>query len=190
MSDSRQVRIISGQWRGSKLPVVESQGLRPTGDRVRETLFNWLAPHIHEARCLDLFAGTGVLGFEALSRGAQSVDAYETASPAVRSLEAVKNKLNAEHYTVVKKSAIGGTVDDRALPYDLVFVDPPFAEELLQQAVDWLHRESVVADRGLIYIERPSKESEPVVPATWELLKAKRFGAVQASLYQHCESLS
>ena len=183
MSKAAQIRIIGGQWRGSKLPVANSEGLRPTGDRVRETLFNWLAADLYDARCLDLFAGSGALGFEALSRGANAVEAYETSKIAIRNLEANRDKLDADNYTLFKHSALeksppGGQT------YDLVFLDPPFGQGLMQQAINWLVKESLLAEGSLIYIEQASEDAEPDIPDNWHCRKTKQFGAVNVWLYR------
>lgn len=184
MKNSQQVRIIGGQWRGSKVAVVDSEGLRPTGDRARETLFNWLAADIHGACCLDLFAGTGVLGLEALSRGAASVDAYETSKSALTSLQRVCERLKVEGYQIYARSAIDGVVAPSQAPYDLVFLDPPFGKGLLQKAIDWLQSNKLMAEQGLVYIEQASEEPAPKVPSAWICLKSKRFGAVAVWLYR------
>lgn len=187
MKNSQQVRIIGGQWRGSKIAVVDSEGLRPTGDRVRETLFNWLAADIHGARCLDLFAGTGVLGLEALSRGASSVDAYETSKSALTSLHEICERLKADSYQIHTGSAIDATVALTLVPYDLVFLDPPFGKDLLQMAIDWLESNKLLAQQGILYIEQASEAPAPEVPSDWACLKSKRFGAVAVWLYRRLD---
>ena len=133
-----KVRIIAGRWRGSKLDVPDVTGLRPSSDRVRETLFNWLQGHVAQARCLDLFAGSGALGFEAASRGAAQVTMIERDPAALAALRASQARLGGEGVEIVAADALAwlARVPDRA--FDLVFVDPPFAAGLHQKTFDAL----------------------------------------------------
>jgi len=145
------IRIIGGTWRGTRIPVASREQLRPSADRVRETLFNWLAPELPGARCLDLFAGTGVLGFEALSRGAAKSVLVEKDGALVTRMEALKARLKAEHAEVHGADVLRW-LDGPATPYDIVFLDPPFHRDrvgavLVRLAQGWL------APRALIYVE-------------------------------------
>ncbi len=145
------IRIIGGRWRGSRIPVAVREQLRPSADRVRETLFNWLAPELPGARCLDLFAGTGVLGFEALSRGAATSVLVEKDAALVKRLQAVKERLKAEHAEVYGADVLAW-LNGPATPYDIVFLDPPFHREMLKSVLarlvcGWL------APRALLYVE-------------------------------------
>ena len=139
-----RLRIVGGEWRGRRLPVLDQPGLRPTPDRVRETLFNWLAPLITGARCLDLFAGSGALGFEAASRGAGRVVMIEKSANVVRVLRENRLLLDARQVEVIHADA-GPWLAGQAEPFDLVFLDPPFCRgpagpELCGPRPRWLAR--------------------------------------------------
>ncbi|MBU2869566.1 16S rRNA (guanine(966)-N(2))-methyltransferase RsmD [Colwellia sp. E2M01] len=186
-----KIRIISGKYRGRKLPVLMAEGLRPTTDRVKETVFNWLMPYLHDANCLDCFAGSGSLGFEALSRGASEVTLIELNRTAAKQLSANKELLKAENLNVInsdalsflkeKQTATSSIID--AKPYDLVFIDPPFRKQLVEQTALLLNQ-TYLADQALIYVEMES-ESSQVIPANWQLLKEKVAGQVIYQLYQY-----
>ncbi len=182
------IRIIGGQWRGRKLPVGDENGLRPTGDRVRETLFNWLAPFLCGAKCLDAFAGTGALGLEALSRGAASVDFVESNARTAQQLRtniahiaASEGPLEAHviHSNITQWQSIG----ERVQAYDIIFLDPPFAEDLWQQALTHLQTAVRLAPDALVYIESPNDKAINV-PKHWQLRREKRFGTTRATLYE------
>ncbi|EDY85605.1 putative methyltransferase [gamma proteobacterium HTCC5015] len=171
-----QVRVIAGEWRGRRLPVAEAPGLRPSGDAVRETLFNWLAPHILGARCLDAFAGSGALGFEAASRGAAQVDLVEYDRKVARQLEKNCEMLNAQNISVHCQRA-----SDFLTPldevYDVVFLDPPFADrQWLSDLPRWL--ECCVAKQGVVYIEQAVDVGLPALPAHWRYRREQRRGRV------------
>jgi 16S rRNA (guanine966-N2)-methyltransferase len=191
-TQSRELRIIAGCWRGKRwrFPDLGSAAadLRPTPDRVRETLFNWLQQHIAGARCLDLFAGSGALGLEALSRGAASVAFVETDQRVARAISAVLAAWGAQQATVatqpaaqyLARGAPGG------LPaLDLVFLDPPFAAGLLESAAAALDNGRWLADGALIYVEHARSDSLPRLPAAWQALKTGNAGAVSYHLYRH-----
>ncbi|MFL0800910.1 MAG: 16S rRNA (guanine(966)-N(2))-methyltransferase RsmD [Agarilytica sp.] len=179
------IRIIGGQWRGRKLAVGEENGLRPTGDRLKETLFNWLAPYIHGARCLDAFAGTGSLGFEALSRGAKSVHFIEL-NP--RSAEQIRtNIVQLDANATLTQCGFSEWTPDPTKTFDLVFLDPPFQENLWQHAFTHLVDSVTLGDETLIYVERPNQtgpENTFTVPNNWALIKEKKLGQVNAMLYK------
>jgi 16S rRNA (guanine966-N2)-methyltransferase len=177
-----QVRIIGGLHRGRKLPFAELPGLRPTGDRIRETLFNWLQPVIEGARCLDLFAGSGALGIEAASRGAGEVVMVDTAGSVIRQLEKNKALLKLDQLTIVRAEALQ-FLEQSPSPFDVVFLDPPFSDDLLQpicQRLDmgWL------ADGARIYLEEDISRPLPTLPAGWEWLREKTAGQVRYGLAQ------
>jgi len=172
-----QIRIIAGTWRGRKLPVPAATGLRPTPDRVRETLFNWLAPHLVGARCLDLFSGTGALCIEALSRGAGEVVMVERDAAVTATLRHTLEVLGARHATVVNTDATE-YLSRPAQPFDIVFVDPPFASNLIERCAALLDTRRWVRPGGLVYVEAPARLEPLPVPASWELLRSKHAGEV------------
>ncbi|MDO8298638.1 16S rRNA (guanine(966)-N(2))-methyltransferase RsmD [Lacisediminimonas sp.] len=188
-SAPRQVRIIGGQWKRTPLPVVSVEGLRPTPDRVRETVFNWLN-HLIDGRwqdklVLDLFAGTGALGFEAASRGAQKVVMVETAGPALRVLEQVKDKLDAGQVSILKTDALRYVRSAAAASYDVIFLDPPYSLELLPALLPACAR--LLKPGGLVYAE--SDKAFPQHAGSWmdgwEVVRSDGAGAVCFYLL-HC----
>jgi len=175
-----QVRIGGGQWRGRKLSFPESAGLRPTPDRVRETLFNWLAPVLPGSRCLDLFAGSGALGFEAASRGAAEVVLVEHEARAVKSLREHQQRLAATQIQIVQADArqfLNGT----PRPFDIVLLDPPFGQGLLEAALVALDR-GWLAPRAWIYLEAERAVSaealHALLPEGYEPFRSKVAGQV------------
>ena len=178
-----QIRIIGGQWRGRKLPVPDSAGLRPTTDRVRETLFNWLAPDIQEARCLDCFAGSGALGLEALSRYAASATLLELERSVAQQLSQNLQTLRAAHANVVQTNTLQW-LSQAGEPFDVVFVDPPFRKGLLQETLTLLEQNGWLADEALIYVESEMENGTPQAPANWDLYREKIAGQVAYRLYQ------
>ena len=180
---SRVLRIIAGQWRGRKLQFPDVEGIRPTPDRVRETLFNWLAPHIHGARCLDLFAGSGAVGLEALSRGASEVVMVEREARAVSHLRETGKLLDSEGLKVIQGDALR-YLQGPATPFDIVFLDPPFRQDLLGTCLQGLLADNWLAAGALIYIEVEKELGELEAPAGWELLKHKISGQVAYHLIQ------
>lgn len=183
------VRIIAGSWRGRRLPVHEAPGLRPTTDRVRETLFNWLAPDIRGARCLDLFAGSGALGLECISRGAASlqlVEANRSVASRLRDIaaELSKNQEIESNISIHVGDALAYLNSDLAEQFDVVFLDPPFDSDLSQQAANLLEANQCLAKTALIYIERHAKSSEIAVPSNWSLHRKGRAGESRYQLYR------
>ena len=179
---SSKIRIIGGQWRGRKLNVPELPGLRPTGDRLRETLFNWLAPYTAAATCLDLYAGTGILGLEALSRGANYtvfVDKQRLACDQLKQNLALLKCANAEVHNIDAKIWLQNTQEQK---FDLVFVDPPFADNLWQTSLIELQSSNLLARESIIYVESP-KTIDILIPPDWQQLKQKVAGNICATLY-------
>lgn len=179
---SGQIRIIGGQWRGRKLPVPDSPGLRPTTDRVRETLFNWLAPHMVDARCLDCFAGSGALGLEALSRYAASTTLLEMDRDVSRQLQQNLATLKAANARVVNTNSLTFLAQP-GTPHDVVFIDPPFRKGLLEETLHLLESNGWLADDALIYVESEVENGLPPVPANWDLHREKVAGQVAYRLY-------
>jgi 16S rRNA (guanine966-N2)-methyltransferase len=183
-SPAGRLRIVAGNWRSRLLDVAAVEGLRPTSERVRETLFNWLAPGIAGARCLDLFAGTGALGLEALSRGAASVTFVENHPQAIRQLRRNIEVLGAANAELVPADAIeflqGGAVG----LFDIVFLDPPFARDLLGETCRLLVDARCLAPRAVVYLEDRRERHEPELPTGWCILKSKAAGNVRYMLAQ------
>ncbi len=175
------MRLIGGHWRGTRLSVPGVAGLRPTSDRVRETLFNWLMPVIHGARCLDLFAGSGALGFEAGSRGAARVLLLERDPALVASLRESAFRLKAESVEVRGVDAIAALEQDLGGVFDIVFIDPPFAGGLWQSVFERLPRQ--LAAQAWIYLEAPL-QATPAVPADWVLQREGFTREVRYALYR------
>jgi 16S rRNA (guanine966-N2)-methyltransferase len=178
-----QIRIISGQYRGRKLPVLMADGLRPTTDRVKETVFNWLMPYIQDTNCLDCFAGSGGLGFEAMSRGASYVTLVELNQPAAQQLRDNKALLQADSIQVLQQNALDFLKNNQQ-NYSLVFIDPPFRKGLVQQTAELLS-EKGLTDDALIYVEMEADHNEQIMPSHWQLLKEKVAGQVIYRLYRN-----
>lgn len=188
---SGTVRIIGGRWRGRRLPVPDLPGLRPSGDRGRETLFNWLAPVIHGARCADLFAGSGVLGLEAASRGAASVVLVEKAGAAARALSENVATLQASDprgaVEVVNGDALAWLETCESGSLDIVFVDPPFGSGLDAAALRLLGERGVLAEGGLVYLETARQDGLLETPGGWETVRDKALGEVRMRLLKKFE---
>ena len=173
-----KVRIIGGSWRGRKLAVVDVKGLRPTPDRIRETLFNWLAQDCRGATVLDCFAGSGVLGFETLSRGAIKLVAFELQSLAVAGLRAEATRLQSTAVEVCEGDALQ-LIDGLQQGFDIVFIDPPYAEpQLRQQVFEKLETNGCLNPGARIYFEWPSAESFELPSSALRWLKHKSAGRV------------
>ncbi|HVY80228.1 MAG TPA: 16S rRNA (guanine(966)-N(2))-methyltransferase RsmD [Steroidobacteraceae bacterium] len=181
-AQARVIRIIGGTWRGRRFRFADVPDIRPTPDRVRETLFNWLGSRVIGARCLDLFAGSGALGLEALSRGAAAAVLVEQNAVAVRSLKELVATLGARGARVERDDALR-FLGRAPTPFDIVFLDPPFAAGLLAQVAERLERNGWLAPDALIYVESSAREPLPALPASWQPLKAKRAGEVGYHLF-------
>lgn len=181
-----RLRIIAGRFRGRLLTIPDQPGLRPTPDRVRETLFNWLAPLIGGAHCLDAFAGTGALGLEAASRGASRVVLVERSEHAVRGLQKAISTLGVEGVEAVQADTLGWLADPgqglKARRFDLVFLDPPFESDLLGPACDSLARHEWLAPGGLVFLETARENGLPVLPDGWEVVRTGAAGQVLYAL--------
>lgn len=181
-----QIRLIGGQWRGRKLPVPHSPGLRPTTDRVRETLFNWLAPIIQGARCLDCFAGSGALGLEALSRYATSATLLEFERSVAQQLEKNLALLKADNAQVINTNALSWLTKP-SQTFDVVFLDPPFRKDILQDTITLLEQGCWLADEAWIYVETEVEHGILSVPADWRLHREKVAGQVAYRLYHRAD---
>jgi 16S rRNA (guanine966-N2)-methyltransferase len=176
-----EVRIIGGEWRGRKLHFPHGETLRPTPDRVRETLFNWLQFELVGRRCLDLFAGSGALGLEALSRGAAEVVFVERDQEAARAISDALSRLACTRGRVENCDAFDWLARVERAPrqrFDIVFVDPPYASGLLGQAMVTLERCGCLAPEAWVYLEDAAARGAPEVPPEWQLLRSKRAGEV------------
>jgi 16S rRNA (guanine966-N2)-methyltransferase len=177
-SGRNSVRIIAGIWRGRRVKFPDSPGLRPTPDRVRETLFNWLQHSIADSRCLDLFAGSGALGLEALSRGAIEVDFVEQDPAAARSLQEQLVSFGAERKGRILQMGAARYLRTPAKAFDIAFLDPPFGSNALAEYVPMLDAGNWIRPGGLVYLENERAGGAPALPPRWELLKSKSAGEV------------
>lgn len=181
---NNQIRIIAGDWRGRKINFEDAEGLRPTGDRVRETLFNWLAPYIDSAHCLDLFTGSGALGIEALSRGALSVTFVDINDKTIQQIGKELEKLSAENFHLYKMSAVN-FIHSQKFPetgFNIIFLDPPYSLDIFQQCIDSLEQafqnSTQTPDQVLIYYEHNHALDEALLPENWLITKQKKAGQV------------
>lgn len=180
------LRIIGGTHRGRKILVAEEPGLRPTGERMRETLFNWLAPYIEGASVLDAFAGTGILGFESISRGAKNALLLENSSAVARQLNQTSESLGLEA-DIRQQNALEFFRSDADLgshEFDVIFLDPPFDTSLLQQSMSLLDQSHLLKPNALIYLEWAKSQPQPVPPQNWAGFKEKSMGDVSCAIYQ------
>jgi 16S rRNA (guanine(966)-N(2))-methyltransferase RsmD len=178
-----EVRIVGGAWKRSKLPVLDKPGLRPTPDRVRETLFNWLGQDLSGWRCLDAFAGSGALGFEAASRGAAEVVLLERDAELVRQLKQARERLNASMLRVEQTDSLAWMARAARESFDLVFLDPPFDARLFEPALKAAL--PLLAAEGAVYLEAPEAWTEEQLAALgYRLHRQARAGAVHFHLLQ------
>lgn len=182
------IRIIAGQWRGRRLGVPDLDGLRPTTDRVRETLFNWLMHDIVGARCLDLFAGSGALGLESYSRGAQMVELIESNSKAIENLHknitALNKQSDSSGIKVVQATAQDYLSSPPSQAFDIVFLDPPYGSELLATTIDQLVHNKWLAANAMVYVEQASTVAELKLTNDWIKHRQGRAGRSAFYLYQ------
>jgi 16S rRNA (guanine966-N2)-methyltransferase len=177
-----RLRIVAGKWRSRLLDIADVPGLRPTSERVRETVFNWLAPSIQGARCLDLFAGTGALGFEALSRGATQVVFVENSRRAIEAIENSAKKLSAKEAVVHHGDAVEYVRNAGPAAFDIIFLDPPFADDRLEALCRQIDERGILAPGGRIYLEQDRAKPDPEIPERWRVLKNKTAGNVRYML--------
>jgi 16S rRNA (guanine966-N2)-methyltransferase len=177
----QRLRIIGGQWRGRRISFARVPGLRPTPDRVRETLFNWLQGSIEGARCLDLFAGSGALGLEALSRGASQVVMVERHPQVAAHLHKLATELQASHMHVEQADVLAflrATVQ----PFDIIFLDPPYGEHLLEPALALLQERGWLTTAQYLYLEHRQQDALPPLPPGWQCYRQTSAGQVAACL--------
>ena len=177
-----RLRIVAGKWRSRLLKVAPVPGLRPTSERIRETLFNWLSQRIHGARCLDLFAGTGALGFEALSRGAATVTFVEHSKEAAQNLRRVCAELGAEGAEIYALDAFRFLSAGSSETFDLVFLDPPFADDSLANLCRLLADGKHLSAVAQVYLEQQKTQAPPELPDGWLISHEKTAGNVRYSL--------
>ena len=171
------LRIIGGEWRGRKIRFPPVQAIRPTPDRVRETVFNWLQGVTPGSRCLDLYAGSGALGLEALSRGANEVVFVDVEPAVVRHIGDTLRELGCDRGRAVRSDA-AGFLAGPPTPFDVIFLDPPFAEPVLPETCRRIEAGGWLKAGGLVYLEAPAAAGAPELPPGWTLLKSKRAGEV------------
>lgn len=180
-----EVRVIAGLWRGRKLPVLNAEGLRPTTDRVKETLFNWFMMDVANARCLDCFAGSGSLGIEALSRQAQAVVFLEKFANAAQQLKKNLASLKTDKGTVINTDTLAYLAQkNNDNPFDIIFIDPPFHHQFVPQILPLLQQNNWLAENALIYVE--TEKNHPPLPLAenWQIIKEKSAGMVTSRLIQ------
>lgn len=178
-----KLKIIGGNWRSRCVSFVDAPGLRPTPARVRETVFNWLRDDIMGSRCLDLYAGSGALGFEAASRGAKSVIQVENNALACRTLKENATALAANQIKIVQSDVFRYLAGDTEL-FDLVFIDPPFAMAMAVQTCLWLEEKGWLSKHAKIYVEAESTLKLNGMPENWRQLKSKVAGEVGYHLFE------
>ena len=178
------MRIIGGEWRGRRLPVPDLPGLRPSGDRCRETLFNWLQAHIRGATCVDLFAGSGALGMEAASRGAKEVILIEKLNLATRNLRESISRMDAGNVKVVAIDALQWLHGCAAFSLDIAFVDPPFGTQLESRVLELIDSRNCIRPGGFVYVETARDMALAGPRPGWEIAKDKVIGDVRMVLLE------
>ena len=185
-----QVKVIGGKWRSRKLDFPALPSVRPTPNRIRETLFNWLAPTLPASACLDLFAGSGALGFEALSRGAQSVVFVEAVPLLVRYLKKEITRFATTDHACVYGMQFPFTrtctqmLKTKHAPFDIIFLDPPFHKNLVSPLCHWLIQEKLLSPKARVYIEMEASSPLPPLGTSWMLAQHKKAGQVSYSLLE------
>jgi len=174
---TNRLRLIAGKFRGQKLSFPNVGGLRPTKNQIRETLFNWLAPVIQNASCLDLFAGSGALGFEALSRGAKNVVFVDNSKTVITALSLNQNKLQITNAVIRQQDSLD-FLKHSDLSFDIIFLDPPFESHLLEKTWILLQDKNLLNPSGFIYVEIAVKTSLPTLPKNWKIYREKKTGNV------------
>ena len=180
-----EVRVIAGLWRGRKLSVLNAEGVRPTTDRVKETLFNWLMMDVANARCLDCFAGSGSLGIEALSRQAQAVVFLEKFANAAQQLKKNLASLKTDKGTVINTDTLTYLSQKNSTePFEIIFIDPPFHHNFVPQVLTLLQQNNWLAENALIYVETEKNHPPLLLAKNWQVIKEKSAGMVTSRLIQ------
>ncbi len=179
--ERQRFRVIAGQWRGRRLSFPLLEGIRPSPDRVRETLFNWLGPNIEGARCLDLFAGSGALGLEALSRGAGEVVFVDRNRSAAEAIEEHLATLDCDRGRVICDTA-DAFLGQGTEQFGVVFLDPPFGKDLLPRLCTLIEQRGRLAVGAYVYLECEAELGDPALPDSWSLVRSKRAGKVSYHL--------
>lgn len=174
------MRIIGGSWRGRKLDIADIPALRPTPDRIRETLFNWLQTYVPGARCLDLFAGTGALGFEALSRGANQTVFVDDNQDVIKNLKKSISLLKTESADIIQANVLQW-LNNKSSTFDIVFLDPPYRQELVAPVCQQLETGNWLSDSAWVFIETEKEANEPMLPENWKIHRQASAG--QSSCY-------
>lgn len=177
-----KIRIIAGKWRSRNIIFPQIPGLRPTHDRIRETLFNWLMNDIEGATCLDLFAGSGALGFEALSRGAKHVTFIDNSSKVISALKHTVATLETAPRVNVIQAECPSVLKLEHAPFDIIFLDPPFNQKLLAPTIKWLETHCYIKDGSLIYIEAEKTLNAWPIPENWDVMKEKKTATLTYAL--------
>jgi len=179
-SQSNTLRIIGGDWRSRKLTLVDALGMRPTPDRIRETLFNWLQGRVHGSRCLDLFAGSGALGLEALSRGASDVVFVEKNKSVATQLKSNLEILNAN--ASIHQSDALIYLNKKTQPFDIIFLDPPYRQGLLEKTLEQINQHELLHKNSLIYLEHEAEHNIDWQTFDLQILKQSQAGQVHCFL--------
>ena len=177
------VRIISGQWRGRRLPVLDAEGLRPSTDRTRETLFNWLMAQVQDSRVLDVFAGSGVLGLEALSRYAKEAIFIEKQSQTAKQLKANLTTLKTDAQVHCDDAL--NIIPRLTGSFNLVFIDPPFGQDLVNPSLAALHKHNLLAPNALLYVEQETNAPALELPDSCRIIKQKHTGQLTYCLIEY-----
>lgn len=184
VANNNHLRIIGGFWRSRQIQFINTEKIRPTPDRVRETLFNWLAGHIEGAVCLDLFAGSGALAFEAISRGGKFATLVDDDAKIVAQLKQQKEILQTNAVEIKQQHALKYVRDDDK-QYDVIFLDPPFNSDQLRKVIPLLLEKRLLSSTGLLYVESPSNQDTPQELKTLNCVREKITGEVRYALYSH-----
>ena len=177
------VKIIAGQWRGTKLPVLHKEGVRPTSNRVRETLFNWLQASIEGSHCLDVFAGSGALGFEAISRGASTAELIDNDPEIIKLLSEQAQRLHADNINIMRVDGVQ-YIEQTKHQYDCIFIDPPFSKFNYEEILEKISNSQIVKENALIYVEAPIGELPKKIPASWQWKRQSKAGDVEYGLIE------